>query len=271
MSRRESVGRLRAASQSDGAPPAVKMVSCAVLPPQLTRGAAPPTDGPSSGGVDWDVSQNWQHPRIMPGEGRRKSLFRKTSLTPERQRADTDRPPFVMRQVPYDTWRKHYAKDKDGNYRGTHAPAEDCLLKPDDVQKWRFGDPMTLADKWTRGKEALPVYSEVRDEGALPEYQVDYHDSFFQPTAPNPTQDDGRLAPYFDASETTGQSQRSLSSPPTNRAEMLHDGRSADEIIGEAQARGKGKETWKQKASRGFQMSMGSSAAVGGFGNRPLG
>ena len=47
--------------------------------------------------------------------------------------------------------------DKDGNYKGTHAPAEDCLLKPEDVQRWRLGDAVTRADKWTRGREALPM------------------------------------------------------------------------------------------------------------------
>lgn len=54
--------------------------------------------------------------------------MRKVGLTTQRKRAgeEDDLPPFVMRQVPYDTWRKHYAKDKDGNYRGLLA----CVSLP---------------------------------------------------------------------------------------------------------------------------------------------
>jgi hypothetical protein len=152
MSRRESVGRLKAATQSDTSPPSVKMVSCAVLPPKLPAGMAPPSGVAPTVGVGYDDRLNWEHFQSNePTEpGRRKSLFRKLSLTTQRKRAsqEDDIPPFIMAQIPYNTWRKHYAKDKDGNYRGTHAPAEDCLLKPEDVEKWRHGDAVTLADKW---------------------------------------------------------------------------------------------------------------------------
>ena len=162
------------------------MVSCAVLPPRLPSGMAPPTGTAVAGAISFDESLNWQHNKAVE-EGpvsRRKSLFRKAGLTTQRKRAneEDDLPPFIMRQIPYDTWRKHYAKDKDGNYKGTHAPAEDCLLKPDDVEKWRLGAPVTKADKWTRGSEALPVYAEVRAEGTLPEYQHDSHDDSYIPT-----------------------------------------------------------------------------------------
>ena len=79
-----------------------------------------------------------------------------------------------MRSVPYETWRKHYAKDKDGNYKGTHAPAEDCLLKPDDLMKWRFEEGTSYGDRWTRGKEILPVYEEAAAHPRVPEYEADY-------------------------------------------------------------------------------------------------
>ncbi|EXJ89414.1 hypothetical protein A1O3_02481 [Capronia epimyces CBS 606.96] len=108
---------------------------------------------------------------------RKKSFLRKLRLSTGRKRdvAADDSPPFIMREIPYELWRKHYAKDQDGKYRGTHAPAEDCLLKPDDVQKWRLGDPVTKADKWTRGGEVLPVYAEVCADGLVPEYEVTRH------------------------------------------------------------------------------------------------
>ena len=143
------------------------MVSCAVLPPRLPAGMAPPTGIGASECISWDEGINWQHnePINEKEPGRRKSLFRKVGITTQRKRAgeEDDLPPFIMRQIPYDTWRKHYAKDADGNYKGTHAPAQDCLLKPDDVQKWRLGEAVTKADKWTRGSQALPVYAEVHD------------------------------------------------------------------------------------------------------------
>ena len=279
MSRRESVGRLRAASQSDTAPPSLRMVSCAVLPPRLPAGLAPPTGIAASWAVSYDEALNWQYNNSAEEQepSRRKSLFRKAGITTQRKRAggNDDLPPFVMRQIPYETWRKHYAKDKDGNYKGTHAPAEDCLLKPDDVQRWRLGDPVTKADKWTRGKEALPVYSETQAEGALPEYQVDHNNSG-QSAGNEPilTPDESRLAEYFDAMETSAQAQRSASSPfpmqqplatvaesrgdgPPARRSIIADGKTAEEIIAEAKARGKRKLTWKEKFSSGVQMTMG--------------
>ena len=280
MSRRESVGRVRTASQSGSAEPTVKMVSCAVLPPRLPPGMAPPTGVGASEAISYDESLNWEHNRPIQEEepGRRKSLFRKIGITTQRKRADPedDLPPFIMRQIPYDTWRKHYAKDKDGNYRGTHAPAEDCLLKPEDVEKWRLGDPVTKADKWTRGREALPVYSEVHEEGSAPEYQVDHND--LDRSAANEsimTPEDDRLAGYFDASATQAQQQRptttasplqqsnSTASPPrklvpTSQAQMIADGKTAAEIIAGAEAKGKRKSSWRQMLSKGVQMTQGS-------------
>lgn len=103
----------------------MKMVTVAVLPPRLPSGMAPPTGIGAAEAFSWDEGVNWQHNDNAKQEdpSRRKSFMRKVGLTTRRKRAgeEDDLPPFVMRQVPYDTWRKHYAKDKDGNYRGTHA------------------------------------------------------------------------------------------------------------------------------------------------------
>ena len=121
----------------------------------------------------------------LPG-GRRKSssskFLKKTGLTTERRKRNADIPPFVMKSVPFETWRRHYAKDAQGNYRGTHAPAEDCLLKEHDVEKWRNKEEGVLGSRWTRGSEALPVYGEVLKEqeeegegtGRVPGYEEDY-------------------------------------------------------------------------------------------------
>ena len=47
------------------------------------------------------------------------------------------------------SWRKHYAKDKHGHYRGTEAPAEDCLLLAEDEKKWRPAPVHQEADQKT--------------------------------------------------------------------------------------------------------------------------
>jgi hypothetical protein len=176
MSRRESVGRLTSRSQSASGPASQEFVSVAVLPPRLQSGMAPPTGIGVADAFSWDEAINWQHndPIAEKEVSKTKSMFRKAGLTTQRKKNNPDLPPFVLRQIPYDTWRKHYAKDKEGRYRGTHAPAEDCLLKPEDVQKWRLGDAVTKADKWTRGREALPVYAEINETAAVPEYEHDY-------------------------------------------------------------------------------------------------
>ncbi|EXJ57661.1 uncharacterized protein A1O5_12451 [Cladophialophora psammophila CBS 110553] len=241
---------------------------------------APHTGIGASEAFSFDEALTWEHNSSAHEEepSRRRSFFRKVGLTTQRKRPDPedDLPPFVMRQIPYPTWRKHYAKDKDGNYRGTHAPAEDCLLKPEDVQKWRLGDPVTKADRWTRGREALPVYSEVHTEGAAPEYQIDCVNPDQSPAnerivAP----EDDRPPEYFDATDLRANSQRQASSvspqqrfhPTATSApraispyqdQTIAGGKTAAEIVEEAGNKGKPKLTWRQKLSKGASMTMGA-------------
>lgn len=129
----------------------------------------------AAGAVNWDENVNAQYNRLLPKDDEElssgKRFLKKAGITRDRKKAHKDMPPFRMRTVPYDVWRKHYAKDKDGNYMGTHAPAEDCLLKPADVEKWSAEEPETYADTYTRGRRALPGYRDVKDhDSSLPEY-----------------------------------------------------------------------------------------------------
>lgn len=208
---------------------------------------APPTGIGTADAFAWDEAVNWQHNDAAeePDPSRRKSFLRKIGMTTQRKRTgeDEDLPPFRMRQVPYDTWRKHYAKDKDGNYRGTHAPAEDCLLKPDDVKKWRLGDAVTKGDRWTRGSEALPVYAEVRAEAAAPDYDADSRGDTLSIDA-----DCHRLD-----SNSTPLDPDSSSIP---RRKTIADGKTAEEIIAEARSKSTNKLSWKQKLHKGAQMAM---------------
>ena len=190
--RKPSIGRMSARTQSRSSAPAMQFVTVGVLPPRLPPGMAPPTGLGMADAFGWDESINWKHNLpIAQAEAeaeaqterqrRRSSLFlnKRTLSTSRTTKRNPDSPPFVLRQIPYDTWRKHYAKDKDGNYKGTHAPAQDCLLLPHDVERWRLGEPTTFADRFTRGTEALPVYGEEEEQQhhettpGLPEYVPD--------------------------------------------------------------------------------------------------
>jgi hypothetical protein len=283
MSRRESVGRLTTRTQSASGPPVQDTVSVAVLPPRLRAGMAPPTGIAPAGAFSWDEAINWQHnePENEEPAGRRKSFLRKAGLTTQRHKLNPDTPPFVLRQVPYETWRKHYAKDKDGNYRGTHAPAEDCLLKPDDVQKWRLGDPVTKGDRWTRGREALPVYAEIQDSPQVPTYEYDYdgpprtdYPVNSEPDSMTLDPEDDRLVAHMahrqrgpNSSEASPAIERSLSAtsftsqPPDAQpsTQIIADGKTAAEIIAEAKAKPVPKLTWKQRLGKATEYTiMGS-------------
>ena len=43
---------------------------------------------------------------------------------------------FTIKQVPRRDYLKHYAKDDDGKYCGSEAPAEDCILRGEDAAKY---------------------------------------------------------------------------------------------------------------------------------------
>lgn len=217
------------------------MVSVAVLPPRFAQGIAPPSGVQAAECFNWDERVNWTHNEPIADEsqsgedGKKKSFRKRIGLTTERKKRNEDLPPFQFRQVPYETWRKHYAKDAQGNYRGTHAPAEDCLLKPEDVAKWRLGEAKTKADLWTRGTERLPVYEEVKEEGAVPEYEHADGEDVMRPSA-QPVQ------------------------PVQQDRKEIMDGMTAEEIIArkkEQVANGpRGGMTWKERVRRGTEYAL---------------
>ena len=113
------------------------------------------------------------------------------------------------------------------------APAEDCLLQPEDVEIWRLGPAETKADLWTRGKAALPVYDQANENSdALPTYSK-YAPEISEPDAP--TQRQGSASTY------------------------TADGKTAEQIIAEAEAKhksGEGKMTWKQRVKKGTEFAL---------------
>lgn len=228
---------------------------------------APPSGIAAADCFNWDERINWTHnePVDQPksglgngngeGEGEgggskeKRSLRKRMGLTTERKKRNEDVPPFQFRQVPYDEWRKHYAKDAEGNYRGTHAPAEDCLLKPEDVAKWRLGEARTKADLWTRGTERLPVYEEVRAEGEVP----GYHD-----VGERETEGEGR-----DEQPQRYEQVAAMQEQTAPRREIMN-GMTAEEIIAaqkeKQKTRPKGNMTWKERVRRGAEFAaMGAS------------
>ncbi|RMD43313.1 hypothetical protein DV735_g1857, partial [Chaetothyriales sp. CBS 134920] len=60
---------------------------------------------------------------------------KKRSLFSSRRRAENSK--FVMKQIPRGEYLKHYAKDDAGQYVGTEEPAADCILRGEDVAKYR--------------------------------------------------------------------------------------------------------------------------------------
>lgn len=155
-------------------------------------------------------------------------------------------------------WRKHYAKDKNGRYHGTHAPAEDCLLLPEDVEIWRLGPPETKADLWTRGKEALPVYAEAQqqqnDAHVLPEYSEHYD---------GPPPEEPRLD---SVSSEAGSGGLGLAPTTATRTSSYSvDGKTSEQIIKEAKEKAEAKKrdrkgTWKERIKRGAEIGlMGSN------------
>jgi hypothetical protein len=242
-----------------------------------------------------------------PKQSRRRSFFRRATTAgipitafntspndprfhqqTEQPKTNSDRPPFVFKQVPYDVWRRHYAKDASGRYRGTHAPAEDCLLQPEDVERWRFkGEtndpalPRNPAERWTRGSEALPVYSEAREEGMAPEYDFDgehQQTNLFEgfEVLRTVVDDDQPLQAEHrpvraamtddmldEAPNTDGDSLPAPPPPPTpaalpdGPAPALFGGKTAQQVIEEAETRQKAARarsastSWKQKLKRG--------------------
>lgn len=172
---REVMGRLNVRKQRASEPPVQDFVSVAVLPPRLPAGMAPPSEIGPVGLFSWDERLNWRHNEPISSSKdlvQERNFLQRAGLTTQRCSRNDSLPPYRFKQVSYDEWRKHYAKDADGNYHGTLAPAEDCLLKPADVAKWRFEAGEVAADSWTRGQEALPVY-DTSESAQLPSYEAD--------------------------------------------------------------------------------------------------
>jgi len=261
----------------------MQFVTVAVLPPRLPADMAPPTGLGMANSFSWDEPLNWRHNQPLPArnassasgpqqqpppQARRKSSWLRKSLSVNRTPTarNPDKPPFVMRQVPYEMWRKHYAKDKDGNYKGLLAPAQDCLLKPEDIQKWRADDPVTYGDKWTRGQHALPVYAEAGAEQPVPEYQVDAasHDQPVSYDAATAAMGNNDHLETWDGSDTmretrSSQTSNNIPQPPArtkSTGQVLADDKTADQIIAEAKAKSKPKMTMKQYLSKGATMAM---------------
>ncbi|KAJ9651691.1 hypothetical protein H2198_009038 [Neophaeococcomyces mojaviensis] len=240
QARRESVTTSKIRTQPAGGDPVQQLVKVAVVPPRLPPNMAPPTGIGASEAIAWDESINWQHNDDTNKEeevSKRKQFMRKAGLTTQRKRLHEDVPNFTFREVPYDVWRKHYAKDKDGFYQGTHAPAEDCLLKPEDVAKWRLEAPKTKADQYTRGRDALPVYDEAPSTPEVPAYTEDYD---------RPTRVDSIVPP----------------DDPRRTSSFTADGKTSEQIIREAEEKAKikksRKESWRGMLRSGVNMTMGS-------------
>lgn len=116
------------------------------------------------------------------------------------------------------------------------------------MEKWRFGDPETKADLWTRGKEALPVYNEAQaGAGAAPVYAEKYD-------GPSPEVKIGGGSLSSNGEATAGKAERV---PSTFTA----DGKTSEQIIAEAKAKAEAqkkdkKGSWKNTFKRATEYAM---------------
>jgi hypothetical protein len=59
----------------------------------------------------------------------------KRSIFSRRRKSQTEN--FTMKSITRGEYLKHYAKDDEGKYCGAEAPAEDCILRGEDLIKYR--------------------------------------------------------------------------------------------------------------------------------------
>lgn len=285
----QASGRSYVRTQPSGGPPVVSTVRVAVLPPRLPPEMHAPAGVGSGEGPGFDEHLNLIHnlkvdpnqsgsvsyqsptsptqtqsPEITtsPPTKAYKSTFLGMRKTPLRAREKSnDIPPFVFREVTYEVWRKHYAKDKSGRYRGTDTPAEDCLLLPEDVERWRLGPVQTRADLWTRGRDALPGYTStdiaVEGDPSLPEYSEKALPE--EGEAPSDSRVLSPVPSRLQRVDTT--------SSTTSTSGFVAEGRTTDQIIRDYQAKHEARKKedtrWKKvlRTASGYNI-MGPGSAI---------
>lgn len=106
MSRNLSIGGgAGVRTQSMSGPPTQEFVKVAVLPPRLPADTAPPSGLGPAEAFSWQESINWRHnePVEKPEVKGGRKFMRGIGLTTQRQKKNEDLPPFMFREVTYDT------------------------------------------------------------------------------------------------------------------------------------------------------------------------
>jgi hypothetical protein len=76
---------------------------------------------------------------------KKKKWWRRKSSTSSNSINDPNN--FVLRKVKRGDYLKHYAKDEQGNYIGTEEPADDCILRGKDLEKYRNSRKTTFRNE----------------------------------------------------------------------------------------------------------------------------
>ena len=72
---------------------------------------------------------------------------------------------FKMRRVPRREYLAHYAKDEAGRYVGTAEPATGCILRGDDLAKYRGSKHLSkFENEVTRGLNAMGTETDLASE-----------------------------------------------------------------------------------------------------------
>ena len=107
-----------------------------------------------------------QEDRFAPGEANKKNKrrwWRRRSSTSNGGMNNPDN--FVMRKIQRGEYLKHYAKDEQGTYIGTEEPAEDCILRGDDLETYRSGRDKMFRNEIVGNGLKRPALVDVEQDG----------------------------------------------------------------------------------------------------------
>ncbi len=93
---------------------------------------------------------------------KKKKWWRRKSSTSNSSVNDPD--DFTMRKVQRGEHLKHYAKDEQGHCIGTEEPAEDCILRGKDSERYRSGKDATFRNEIAGDSADRSALLDVRKE-----------------------------------------------------------------------------------------------------------
>ena len=76
-------------------------------------------------------------PVIRPEDIGKPDAYKKEKKSLFSSRRKSENANFIIKQIPRGEYLKHYAKDEASKYIGTEEPAVDCILRGEDLERYR--------------------------------------------------------------------------------------------------------------------------------------